>query len=651
MFFGLFGGAKKKAAVLYLEAANGDLEGIRRSVQKGADINAKDPEFDQTALHVAVERFQSSAVDVLLELGANPNLMSGRGATPLSIAASIGANAILKRLMATGAVPTIPQNGLSLMHCAAMVSGNPETIELLHQRGISIDSCDVQGRTPLDLATLAGNTAAVLALQRLGKLSEQSDRNSVVSERKKAQDTDGDGPLDVGRDTEERQSPDPAIDRSHPALGMTFPQFIEHFFRHVRFENCITASINASQFPFPTIGAYLDAGEAGRDFLLGLPNLGRTSIEKFENALYVVCSNPAELNSINDSVEQFEAPIAKRLDWVAEIDRLYPNVFHGLLEKYQEAPLEDRELCAILESEIHSILSDPRSAEVSYRRFCGETLTEIGLVFALSRERVRQLESKFSQFVTVKPVPEPVTEPVVVPTDGIKLTWRAMLERLQAYKDAHGDADVPNRWAEDTKLAAWVSAQRQARKRGELIDLQVELLDQLGFSWSLRERGSWDDRIQELTDFYRVNGHFKVPTKYPAAPKLYQFVTSSRFRYKEGELEQERIQQLEALGFPWETSGAKSSESDLIATIGVTQELPKDFSLVGCHVAITGRLENLSRDEASRLIEQAGGVYSDKVSRKVSVLIVGQDPGSKILMAKNLGIHFVNETQFLQLIK
>lgn len=438
---------------------------------------------------------------------------------------------------------------------------------------------------------------------------------------------------------------------SNCTQNLTFPQFIERFFRHVRFTNCITACINAGHFPFPTICAYLDAGEAGRDFLLGLPNLGRTSIEKFESALYVACSNPAELNPFSAPVVQHESPVTKRLDWVAEIDRLYPNAFHGLLEKYQEALLEDRELCMILESQIHSILSDPRSAEVSYRRFCGETLAEIGLVFGLSREKVRQLESKFSQFVTVKPVVEAAIESVVVPTDGIKLTWRTMLECLQTYKDIHGDADVPNGWAEDTKLASWVSAQRQARKRGVLLDQQVELLNQLGFSWSLRERGSWDERIQELTDSCRLNGHFKVPKKYPAAPKLYQFVTSSRFRYKEGDLEQERIQQLEALGFPWETSGAKSSESDLFSTTEIDQMLPESFSLAGCHVAMTGRLETLSRDEVGRLIAQVGGIYSDKVSRKVSVLIVGKGAGSKVPIAKALGIRLVDEIQFLQLIK
>lgn len=47
----------------------------------------------------------------------------------------------------------------------------------------------------------------------------------------------------------------------------------------------------------------------------------------------------------------------------------------------------------------------------------------------------------------------------------IDSNWEEMYNRLQSYHSKHGNADVPNRWKEDLKLAVWVSVQRQRRKR------------------------------------------------------------------------------------------------------------------------------------------------------------------------------------------
>ena len=49
------------------------------------------------------------------------------------------------------------------------------------------------------------------------------------------------------------------------------------------------------------------------------------------------------------------------------------------------------------------------------------------------------------------------------------IVWDAQFARLEAYKAAHGDCDVPERWVEDQALANWVRKQRRAREhaRGE----------------------------------------------------------------------------------------------------------------------------------------------------------------------------------------
>ena len=90
MVFGLFGGAKKRAAELYEAAQKGDLAGVRQALDKGADINALDPECSETALHAAVDKSQKAVIDLLLSKGANPDIVSGQHFTPLIIAAAMG---------------------------------------------------------------------------------------------------------------------------------------------------------------------------------------------------------------------------------------------------------------------------------------------------------------------------------------------------------------------------------------------------------------------------------------------------------------------------------------------------------------------------------------------------------------------------------
>jgi DNA ligase (NAD+) len=73
--------------------------------------------------------------------------------------------------------------------------------------------------------------------------------------------------------------------------------------------------------------------------------------------------------------------------------------------------------------------------------------------------------------------------------------------------------------------------------------------------------------------------------------------------------------------------------------------------LQGLTFVLTGTLPNLSREDAQRLIETAGGKVSASVSRKTSYVVAGEDPGSKLSKARELGIPIVNEDQFLELIR
>jgi DNA ligase (NAD+) len=67
-----------------------------------------------------------------------------------------------------------------------------------------------------------------------------------------------------------------------------------------------------------------------------------------------------------------------------------------------------------------------------------------------------------------------------------------------------------------------------------------------------------------------------------------------------------------------------------------------DGALRGQTVVITGTLIGLSRQEATALVERAGGRVSDSVSRKTTFVVAGENPGSKIDKARTLGVEVID---------
>lgn len=66
---------------------------------------------------------------------------------------------------------------------------------------------------------------------------------------------------------------------------------------------------------------------------------------------------------------------------------------------------------------------------------------------------------------------------------------------------------------------------------------------------------------------------------------------------------------------------------------------------------LTGTLPTLTRQEATKLIEQNGGAVSSSVSKNTSFVLLGDEPGSKYEKAKALGVAILNEEEFLAIIK
>ena len=73
-------------------------------------------------------------------------------------------------------------------------------------------------------------------------------------------------------------------------------------------------------------------------------------------------------------------------------------------------------------------------------------------------------------------------------------------------------------------------------------------------------------------------------------------------------------------------------------------------NLTGKILVITGTLPTLKRSEAKKLIEQAGGTVTNSISRKTNYLVVGENAGSKLAKAQQIGIPQLNEKQLLELL-
>ena len=70
----------------------------------------------------------------------------------------------------------------------------------------------------------------------------------------------------------------------------------------------------------------------------------------------------------------------------------------------------------------------------------------------------------------------------------------------------------------------------------------------------------------------------------------------------------------------------------------------------GMTFVLTGTLPTMKRDEASRLIEENGGKVSSSVSAKTSIVLAGEEAGSKLTKAQSLGIRIIGEDEFLAML-
>jgi hypothetical protein len=143
--------------------------------------------------------------------------------------------------------------------------------------------------------------------------------------------------------------------------------------------------------------------------------------------------------------------------------------------------------------------------------------------------------------------------------------WEAQLARLAAYKVAHGDCNVPARWAEDPRLGSWVGTQRKCKRkldRGEpgegMTAARAARLTALGLVWD-PDMAIWEMQLARLAAYKAAHGDCNVPKRWAEDLRLGSWIGMQRQRKRKldrgepGEgMTVERAARLTAVGLVWE---------------------------------------------------------------------------------------------------
>jgi DNA ligase (NAD+) len=76
-----------------------------------------------------------------------------------------------------------------------------------------------------------------------------------------------------------------------------------------------------------------------------------------------------------------------------------------------------------------------------------------------------------------------------------------------------------------------------------------------------------------------------------------------------------------------------------------------DTRFKGMTFVLTGTLEKFTRNEAAAIIEKLGGKASGSVSKKTTYVLAGENAGSKLTKANDLGIPVITEEEFANMIQ
>lgn len=136
----------------------------------------------------------------------------------------------------------------------------------------------------------------------------------------------------------------------------------------------------------------------------------------------------------------------------------------------------------------------------------------------------------------------------------LEAAWEKGFASAQKYRTEHGDLLVPVRYRDknDFALGKWIVYNRQRYLGGNLTQNRIERLEAIGMVWST-SNDLWEQNYAAATQYYLEHGDLEVPIKYetPSGFGLGVWLGAQRAAHKAGELPQEQVERLDALGMDW----------------------------------------------------------------------------------------------------
>lgn len=149
--------------------------------------------------------------------------------------------------------------------------------------------------------------------------------------------------------------------------------------------------------------------------------------------------------------------------------------------------------------------------------------------------------------------------------NSLSSTWDHYFAAASTYYAEYGSLNVPLRYKTPggLSLGEWVQTQRSIRsgreKYGSLTPQQIERLDSIGMVWETRAETAWARGLEAAKHYHQEFGDLQVPSGYKDETgfALGNWIGNTRSRYRGGGLEQNQIDELNALGMVWNSVDAR----------------------------------------------------------------------------------------------
>ena len=145
----------------------------------------------------------------------------------------------------------------------------------------------------------------------------------------------------------------------------------------------------------------------------------------------------------------------------------------------------------------------------------------------------------------------------------VEFKWLRRFDELVAYKDRHGDCNVPSSYKENPELAFWVKTQRrqhsllQQRRHSTMSKERIEKLQNIGFDFDPppEKTSIWDKRLEELIAYKAEHGNYNIPQSYTEVKGLFNWLKFQKQEYRrklrgeKSSMTDDRLQKLQAIDF------------------------------------------------------------------------------------------------------